>query len=113
MIIRFILKLWPAFTPILFYLFWVLVIERFVIKRILKKKTIIEGEKVVGEKSTAAKKISNFSLENRRFVIVLYLSFLIAIASLIITALSSPVKDFSSYTPAQYKDGKIIPPTIR
>ncbi len=110
---RFILKLWPALTPILFYLFWVFVIERILLKRILKKKTIIEGEKVVGEKTTAEKKISHFSLENRRFVAVLYLSLILAILTLILSALLTPNKDTSSYVPAQYKDGKILPPKIK
>lgn len=110
---RFILKLWPALTPILFYLIWIFVIERIILKKLLKKSDIIEGEKVVGEKSTKAKKLSPFSLENRHFMIILYSSIIIAILTMIFTALSKPNKDTSSYVPAQYKDGKILPPTIR
>ena len=83
------------------------------LKKLLQKKTIIEGEKVVGEKTTAAIKISHFSLENRRFVAVLYLSLILAILTLVFSALLTPNRDTSSYVPAQYKDGKILPPKIR
>ena len=110
---RFILKLWPALTPILFYLIWVFVIERLILKKLLKKSDIIEGEKIIGEKSTNVRKLSPFSLENRKFMVVLYLSIIFAIITLIISALSSPNKDTASYVPASYKDGKIIPPKIR
>lgn len=110
---RFILKLWPALTPILFYLIWVFVIERIVLKKLLNKSDVIEGEKIVGEKSTKARKISHFSLENRKFITVLYLSVIIAIFTMILSALLKPNKDTSSYIPASYKDGKIIPPAIK
>ncbi len=105
--------MWPALTPILFYLIWVFVIERIILKKLLKKSDIIEGEKIVGEKSTETKKISHFSLENRKFVTALYLSVIIAILTMLFTALLKPNKDTSSYIPASYKNGKIIPPTIR
>ena len=115
MLLRFLIKIWPALTPILIYLFWVFVIERIILKKLLKKKTIIEGEKVVGEKTTkeAVQKISRFSLQNRQFLIVLYLSMILAILSLLYTAFSEPKKDPTTYVPAQYKDGKILPPQIQ
>jgi hypothetical protein len=80
--LRIILKLWPALLPFVIYLLWILVIERFLIKKILRKKTDIDGEKVVGESSTDQKK-KPFSLQNRFFVGVLYASIILAILMLI------------------------------
>ncbi len=115
MLLRFFLKIWPALVPILIYLFWVFVIERIILKKLLKKKNIIKGEKVVGEKTTdeEVQKISRFSLQNHHFLSVLYLSLILAILSLLYTAFSAPKKDPTSYVPAQYKDGKILPPKIQ
>jgi hypothetical protein len=76
--IKFFLKIWPALIPIATYIFWVLVVER-----IFKKKNVIEGEKIVGEKTTEIKKVGIFSLKNRCFVVILYMSFLLAILTLI------------------------------
>ena len=74
--------------PIAVYIFWVYVIDRIVIAKLTKKKNIIEGEKVVGEKSTEVKKPGIFSLQNRCFVIILYISLSLAILTLIVTAIS-------------------------
>lgn len=86
MLLKFLLKIWPAFLPILVYIFWVYFIERVVIARIMKKKDI--EEKVVGEGSTEVKKPGMFSLKNHRFVAVLYASLIMAIISLVFTAFS-------------------------
>ena len=39
--LKLLLKIWPAFIPIIVYIFWVYVVEGVV----LKKEKIIEGEK--------------------------------------------------------------------
>lgn len=83
--LKLILKLWPALLPIIIYILWVLVIENILIKKILRKKDYIEGEKVVGEKATA-KSEKKFSLQNRSFVFVLYISFIAAIVTLVFSA---------------------------
>lgn len=113
MLIRLILKIWPALLPILLYLLWVMVIERLILQRILKKKKsekIIEGEyKVVGEKSSSAdneRAAGQFSLQNPMFVKVLYLSLIALILTLIFSAIFTPKQN--SYKPAEYKDGKIV-----
>ncbi len=110
MLIRFFLKIWPALLPILFYLFWIFVIEKIFIKRILKKEKIIEGEKIVGEKTTSKKLKDVFSLKNKRFLITLYASLILAIISLVFSVFFSKKNQSTNYTPAQYKDKKIIPP---
>lgn len=84
--LKFILKIWPALLPITLYILWVLVIEKFLIKKILRRKEYIEAEKVVGEKTTEFKPKKAFSLENKNFVIVLYASFILAILTLIFSA---------------------------
>ena len=89
--LKFLLKIWPAFLPILVYIFWIYVIDDILIKRILKPKKIIDGEfKVVGEKATSSsEKEENrerFSLKNNCFVIILYLSLSLAILTLIASA---------------------------
>ncbi len=84
---RFLLKIWPAFLPIIIYILWIIFIENLLIKKILKRKDYIDGEKIVGEKKTASEK-KHFSLKNRNFVITLYSSFIIAIITLISLAFS-------------------------
>lgn len=76
--LKLLLKLWPSLIPIATYLFWV-----FVVEKIFKKKDVIEGEKIVGEKTTEIKKVGIFSLKNRCFVTILYMSLLLAILTLI------------------------------
>lgn len=84
--LKFLVKIWPAFLPILVYIFWTYVIEDFILDRLLRRKKIIEGEKLVGEKSEAATKAGKFSLHNPCFVTVLYVSFGIAIFTLVMSA---------------------------
>jgi len=87
--LKLLLKLWPALLPIVIYFFWVFVIEKLVLQKIFCKKADIEGEKLVGEGSTEIKKIKVFSLQNQRFVTVLYSSLVVAIILLINLGLSS------------------------
>ena len=80
--LKLLLKIWPSLIPITVYIFWVLVIEK-ILQKIFKKKNVIDGEKIVGEKTTEIKKVGIFSLKNRCFVVILYMSFLLAILTLI------------------------------
>jgi hypothetical protein len=89
MLIKFLLKIWPALIPIMVYIFWIYVIDRFLIPKILKKKTDIEGEKIVGGKTTAVEKLGVFSLKNRCFVVILYMSLVLAILTLITFAFNT------------------------
>jgi hypothetical protein len=97
MLIKILLKIWPAITPILLYIFWNYVIDR-ILKKIFKRKDTIkgdkivkDGEKIIGESASEKlqenfkneQKISPFSLRNRYFVIILYISFISAIFTLI------------------------------
>jgi hypothetical protein len=82
MFLKLLLKIWPALMPIMVYLFWVFVVEK-ISAKIFKKKDVIEGEKVVGEKSTSSGKVGIFSLQNRCFVTILYMSLILAILSLV------------------------------
>lgn len=119
MLLRLLLRLWPALTPVLIYVLWVLLVERIIIPKILKKSAddkskIIDGEyKVVGEKASQQAREGDFSLKNNRFLIALYASLILAIGSMIFFAISSPNKNPESYKPAQFKDGKILPAEIK
>jgi len=84
---RFLLKIWPAFLPIIIYILWIILIENLLIKKIIRRKDYIDGEKFVGKKATK-KERQHFSLKNRNFVITLYASFFIAIITLIFLAVS-------------------------
>lgn len=103
-------------TPILAYILWVYVIEGVILRKLLQPKKplkksgekIVEGEfKIVGEKSTVEEnkkrdgshdsteagqsqkqKTSDFSLHNKRFVVVLYVSLIAMIVSLVMSAIS-------------------------
>lgn len=105
MLLKILLKIWPALIPITVYLLWVYVIEKLVIQRLLKRRSkeekIIEGEfQTVGEKSTKeevgkgegdtknifARSSKAFSLQNPNFVLVLYLSLIFSIIALILSA---------------------------
>lgn len=90
--LKFLLKIYPAFLPIFVYIFWIYVVEGLILKALLKKEKIIEGEKIVGQKATEEKnhppKIAKFSLQNRCFVIILYMSFILAILTLLVSAFS-------------------------
>jgi len=81
--LKLLLKIWPALIPIMVYLFWVYVVERVIVPKFFKKKDTLEGEKVVGEKSTEVKKAGIFSLQNRCFVVILYMSLVLAILVLV------------------------------
>ena len=106
MLIKILLKIWPALTPILLYAIWQLLIKK-IINRLFHKnycaknnnsqsnneEKIIEGEFAEVKKNQenqnfSAKKneeeIKNvFSLENKNFVRILYLSLILAIACVI------------------------------
>lgn len=98
--IRFLLKIWIAFVPIILYLFWIVIIQK--VLNLLdsrKDKKIKNGYKIVGEKTTSAADTSanknlreiissKFSLRNPPFVSILYISAFALIGSLIFLALS-------------------------
>ena len=106
MLMKILLKIWPALTPILLYTIWQFFIKR-IINRILRKnyraknnnsqsnneEKIIEGEFADIDKNQESQNFSAkqndedtknvFSLENKNFVRILYLSLILAIACII------------------------------
>jgi len=92
MLIKILLKIWPALVPIVLYIVWSLIIKKIIFK-LKQKNKIIEGEKIIGEKSSVrdnlqydfdSKKLFNF--RNTNFVITLYFSLIVMILCLIILA---------------------------
>ncbi len=98
MILKLLLKIWPALIPILLYIFWI-IIKR-MIKNHFRKKSYIEGEfmevKNYEKDMTSHKSrvitndnkqiIGDFSLRNPKFIIIVYLSLSLIIISLIFFA---------------------------
>ena len=102
MLIKILLKIWPAITPILIYAIWRLFIRK-IINRIFHKnycaknnnsqsnseEKIIDGEFAeinINQKSqnfSDKKDDKIFSLSNKNFVRILYLSLILAIACVI------------------------------
>lgn len=99
MVLKILLKIWPALIPIALYLLWILV--KFIVRKSSAKENYIEGEfkevndrKAHEEKQNLQSKMSpksevagNFSLKNRSFVIVIYLSLIAIIISFLYFAL--------------------------
>lgn len=108
MLVKILMKIWPALTPILMYILWQYVLKKIVNKIYNTKKNsanqhnfhtdssgkIIDAEVVeVGGKKTEnaneskvenAKIMQNiFSFHNKNFIIVLYISLVIAIFCII------------------------------
>jgi len=86
--LKLILKLWPALIPIVLYLLWVYLIKKIIIKRIIKKDKIIDVEKKVGQSSTQDEVDENFTLKNKNFLIVIYISLILIILSFINLAIN-------------------------
>ncbi len=106
MLLKLLLKLLPALIPVFSYIFWVVIVEGIIVRYILNKiynknkknSDVIDGDyEIVGDKSTkSSDKFANyqsrplkerFSLQDKIFVSVIYLSLVIAILSLIYFAL--------------------------
>ena len=92
MILKILLKIWPALTPILLYLLWIL-INKILNKR---KKNYIDGEfqdiKETIDKSPKSNQdneneVGPFSLKNNVFISVIYLSLVLTIISFLFFAL--------------------------
>lgn len=113
--LKLLLKIWPAITPILIYFFWIMakrIARNLAIKKVNK---IIDGEffevNDKGEKIKKAeeKPVGDFSLKNRHFIITLYLSFFIAILCFLFFAIRVPKVEHGKYVPPHMENGKVIP----
>lgn len=117
MILKILIELLPALLPIILYCLWLFV-------RIIARKMIIynlekKSEKIINATYEEIKKepkidpiIGDFSLQNRQFIIVLYLSFFIAIICFLFFALRVPRVENGQYVPAYIENGEIVPSKI-
>jgi hypothetical protein len=117
MILKILIELLPALLPILVYCLWLFVrsIARKMIIRSLDKKAnkIIDATyEEVKKESETDKIIGDFSLQNRQFITVIYLSFFIAIICFLFFAIRVPQIEKGKYVPAYMEDGKVIPGKI-
>ena len=99
--LKFILKVWPSFLPIIIYIIWVLLMRK------RRKKDYIDAEyKVVnGDPEKGGESIGAFSLRNSNFVMIIFATLLLIICSLIFIVLTTkPIK----YGSDQLSQPKII-----
>ena len=89
MLIKILLKIWPALVPIAIYLIWQFVIKK-IINKLKQKNNTIEGEKIINDSTLQDKKNNKkiFDLSDKNLIITLYLSVIIMILCLIILAFS-------------------------
>lgn len=89
MLIKILLKIWPALVPIAIYLIWQFVIKK-IINKLKQKNNTIEGEKIINDSTLQDKKNNKkiFDLSDKNLIITLYLSLIIMILCLIILAFS-------------------------
>lgn len=87
MILKILLKIWPALLPLTIYFLWVMTLK--ILTRRGKKGNFVEGEfqeiNKDGQKINEQKP-SPFSLNNKYFIITLYLSLISLIISFIFFA---------------------------
>ena len=100
--LRFLLKIWPALLPIAIYSLWLWA---------KKKSKSIDATYQELDKDGKPKQ-GDFSLQNRKFIVVLYLSLLIAILCFLFFAIRVPNIEEGTYVPAHMKNGKVIPAEI-
>lgn len=121
MLLKLLLKIWPALLPIAIYCLWILV--RLIVRKIAQKKAgkIIDGvfsevkkdEKLAQNQSYETKdRVGDFSLHNRKFILVLYSTLFIAIICFLFFAIRVPRIVEGEYIPAHIENGKIIPAEI-
>ncbi len=117
MIIKLLLKIWPALLPIIIYCLWIIAMA--IVKKMIAKSLAKKSGKIIDATYQEIKNeqkidpiIGNFSLQNRQFIIVLYLSFFIAIICFLFFAIRVPYIEGGKYIPAHMEDGKIVPAEI-
>lgn len=91
---KILLKIWPALMPILIYVLYQLFLKKLLIKIYKSKKNFnqsnsakiidAEIEEAIGQKKTKTKNSSNiFSLHNKYFIIILYVTLILAILAVL------------------------------
>lgn len=86
MLLKLLLKIWPALTPILLYIFWIFI--RKIIFKLLNKKNYINANYSDLDNDNPKNTISPYSLRNKKFVFVIYLSLIFLIISFLSFALA-------------------------
>ncbi len=69
-------------------------------------------EEIKPKENTKNQQTGNFSLKNRQFIIVLYLSLFIAIICFLFFAIRLPNIVEGNYIPAHIENGKVVPAQI-
>jgi len=104
--LKLLIKFWPAFIPITTYLLWMLLIREIVLWRKLRKKFSHEQTK---KEIKIINQTKPSLLNDRKFFLSIFLSFLFLILSLLYFAFISYKDVGNKYIPAKYENGKIIP----
>ena len=109
MLLKLLLKFWPSLVPISLYLFWVLIIEEIIIKRIVNRKKFTTNYQIIdAKKQQGNPKPSPFSLKNKLFIAVIFVTILFTILSFFYLAFhDAPQK--GQYVPAKIENNQIKP----
>jgi hypothetical protein len=86
MLLKLLIKIWPALTPIFLYIFWVII--RRIIFKLLNKKNYINANYSDLDNDNPKNTISPYSLKNKQFIFVIYLSLIFLIISFLSFALT-------------------------
>ena len=109
MLLKLLLKFWPSLVPISLYLFWVLIIEGIIIKRIINKKSTSYHDVIDAKKEpNHEQKPSAFSLKNKFFITVILTTLIITLFSFFYLAFST-IPQKGQYVPAKMENNKIKP----
>ncbi len=117
MILRILIELLPALLPIFIYCLWLFVraiARRMIVKSLAKKsgKILDATYEEIKNEEKSDPIISDFSLQNRQFITVLYLSFFIMIICFLFFAIRVPRIEKGEYIPAHMENGKVMPGKI-
>lgn len=85
MLLKLLLKIWPALIPIILYVIWILFFKKKA--RESSKTKIIDGE--FREINEGPKSNNDFSLKDPKFIATVYLSLITAIICFLIFAITS------------------------
>jgi hypothetical protein len=88
MILKILLKVWPALLPIILYIIWNFLVKKLLIK-IFTKKDYIEANYQDLNEDQKKNETSPYSLKNKQFIFVIYLSLIFLIISFLSFALQS------------------------
>lgn len=88
MLLKILLKIWPALLPIFLYFLWNYLLKKIIAKIFGKKQYIDAKYQDLDDKSKSKQEISPYSFQNKQFIFVIYLSLIFLIISFLSFAIN-------------------------